>query len=115
MSNSGLRGPFPLTSTGIDKEVAKKSAGAYALGQTNDKDVFVVSYVGRSDDDVNARLKQHVTEWYPQFKYEYYSSAKAAFEKECNLYHDFDPPDNKIHPARPWDANWKCPRCGNFD
>lgn len=115
MANTGLRGPFPLTGSGVDKEVTKKSAGAYALGNTNDKGAFVVKYVGRSDDDVNARLKQHVPQSYTQFKYEYYSSAKAAFEKECNLYHDFNPPDNLIHPDRPDGTNWKCPQCNKFD
>jgi hypothetical protein len=111
MASSGLRGPFPLTIAGVDSAVTNTSAGAYALGQANNDGAFVVRYVGRSDDDVNARLKKHVPELYRQFKYEYYPSARAAFDKECNLYHDFHPRDSKIHPARPEDANWKCPRC----
>jgi hypothetical protein len=81
----------------------------------DDQKVFNVFYVGRSDTDVAGRLKQHAAEWYPQFFYEYYPSSKAAFEKECNLYHDFNPPDNKAHPARPQNSNWKCPRCKIFD
>lgn len=112
----GLRGPFPLTAGGVDNAVYSVCAGAYALGKMLDgQNVFGVHYVGRSDTDVNGRLKQHVVEWYPRFFYEYYSSPKAAFEKECNLYHDFNPPDNKVHPARPVNTYWKCPRCPIFD
>jgi hypothetical protein len=111
----GLRGPFSLTTGGIDNSVLSVSPGAYALGKmANDQSVFYVHYVGRSDTDVASRLKQHAPEWYPQFHYEYYSTPKAAFEKECNLYHDFKPPDNKVHPARQQGTDWKCPRCPIF-
>lgn len=113
MASSGLRGPYQLTMVGVDGAVATGKIGAYALGQT-DYSIFNISYVGRSDDDLNARLKQHVPKWYPQFKFDYFPSAKAAFDKECNLYHDFNPPDNDLHPARPQNSNWKCPRCNNF-
>jgi hypothetical protein len=115
MPNSGLRGPFSLTSAGIDSEVTRTSAGAYALGKTDDQNVFHIHYVGRADSDVATRLKAHVPKWYPQFKFEYYPSAKAAFEKECNLFHDFGPGDNEVHPARPQGASWTCPRCTALD
>lgn len=113
MSNSGLRGPYPLTKTGVEDEVTKALPGAYVLGRS-DTTAFRISYVGRADDDVRKRIRDHVPEPYPQFKYEYYPSPRAAFEKECNLYHDFTPPDNKAHPARPAGANWKCPVCSTF-
>ena len=114
MASSGLRGPFPLTDTGIDNNVTKTSPGAYALGYTNDENAFRISRIGRSDTDVNNRLHDYIDD-YKQFKYEYYASAKAAFEKECRLYHDFKPPDNKVHPARPNGTGWKCPVCNGFD
>lgn len=113
MASSGLKGSYALTESGIDANVTRTSAGAYALGRVKDE-TFLVSYIGRSDDDVNDRLKDHVDD-YDRFKYAYFPSPKAAFEKECNLYHDFDPPDNKIHPARPNNTNWSCPRCDKFD
>lgn len=116
MASSGLNGPYPLTNAGVEGAVKSVSPGAYALGSTNSSGgSFMIDYVGRSDDDVGARLKQHVPERYPQFKFGYFSSAKAAFEKECHLYHDFNPPDNKVHPARPRNTNWTCPRCRIFD
>lgn len=119
MANTGLKGPFPLTETGIDNEIGEISPGVYTLGHLNSDNAFVVSYVGRSDDDLNGRLKQWVgVKNYKVFKYDYFSSSKAAFEKECRLYHDFGGKqklDNDIHPARPKDTNWECPVCTIFD
>jgi|SRR6267154_3092945 len=111
MATSGLRGPFPLTVAGINNEVTKTSAGAYALGKVDNNGTFEIHYVGRSDDNVANRLLDHVQRWYPEFKYEYYSSGKTAFEKECSLYHDFSPPDNDIHPAKPAGTNHRCSVC----
>ena len=113
--STGLRGPYPLTTDGVTKSVTSTLPGAYALGFSDEKETFHVQYVGRSDDDVKARLLKHVPEPYRQFKFEYYASAKAAFEKECELYHDFPNDNNKLHPARPEGSYWKCPRCTTFD
>ncbi|MGA2980639.1 MAG: hypothetical protein ABSD76_13700 [Terriglobales bacterium] len=116
MADSGLHGPYSLTTDEIDKNVTKTSAGAYALDKNSDG-TFYVYYVGRDDKDVNDRLKDHVDE-YARFKFGYYTSAKAAFEKECTLFHDFGETkklDNKIHPARPDNSDWSCPGCDVFD
>jgi len=109
MPSTGLSKSFVLTTEKVDEVVTRKSPGTYALGYTDPNDnAFVVSRVGRSDSDLNDRLKDHVGK-YKRFKFGYSASAKAAFEKECTLYHDFDPPDNPIHPDRPNGTNWKCP------
>lgn len=113
MATSGLNGPYALTDETIDKTIANGSAGAYALGHS-DGGTFYISYVGRSDTDVNDRLHNWVGK-YNQFKFGYFGSAKAAFEKECGLYHNFTPPDNKVHPARPHNSNWSCPHCRILD
>jgi len=113
MASTGLKGSYPLTEKGISDAVQFKHPGAYALGAKRG-DTFYISRVGRSDGDVAARLRQYIGK-YAQFKFAYFPSAKAAFEKECHLYHDFDPPDNNIHPDRPNGANWTCPRCYLFD
>jgi hypothetical protein len=110
MASSGLSGPYALNDATIDKVVTKTSAGAYALGKVGANDTFHISYVGRSDGDVNKRLHDHVGK-YSQFKCDYFGSAKSAFEKECNLYHDFNPADNTVHPARPNGSSLTCPRC----
>lgn len=108
MASTGLNGPYVLTTEKIDDIITKKSPGTYALGRTDKEGFFRISRVGRSDSDVNGRLKNHVGD-YDRFKYGYSASAWAAFEKECTLYHDFTPPDNHIHPARPEGTSWKCP------
>ena len=113
MASSGLRGPYPLTEDGINENVTRRSPGVYALGYSKNRK-FHIKYVGRSDSDVGGRLHDHEGT-HSQFKFEYYASSKAAFEKECHLYHDFDPPENKIHPDRPAGKDWECPVCTIFD
>jgi hypothetical protein len=113
---NGLQGPFSLTPRGIDSAVTNTSAGVYVLGKVNDGDgEFQVRYVGRDDQDVKSSLRQHMADWYPQFFYKSCFSTKEAFEKECELYHKFNPPDNKAHPARNKNSDWTCPRCAVFD
>lgn len=114
MPSTGLNGPFILTSNKIDETVKKVSSGVYALGRVNDKKIFIIKYVGRSDDDLNDRLHDWVGE-YNHFKASYYNSVKAAFEKECSIYHDFgenEKLDNEIHPDRPDGTMLRCPICG---
>ena len=113
MASSGLRGPFSLTEDGISENVTHRSPGAYALGHTDNR-TFYIHYIGRSDSNVEKRLRDHKGAQ-PQFKYEYYPTSKAAFEKECHLYHDFGPPGNKRHPDRPDGRDWECPVCTIFD
>lgn len=115
MASLGMEGPFDLTNESIDRNITKTSAGNYALGYVTDG-TFYVRYVGRSDTDVNKRLKDHVGK-HKSFKYSYASSPKAAFEKECNNFHDFGEEkklENDIHPDRPKNSDWKCPRCKIF-
>ena len=112
MASSGLRGPFALITATIDGVVTKAFPGAYVLGWMDENRVFRIQYVGRADDDVNKSLKYCAPANYPQFKFEYYHSAEAAYRKECDLYHDFMPTDNVNHPARPNGSNLICLRCG---
>lgn len=117
MASLDMQGPFNLTNEEIDKQITKTSAGNYALGSVKDDGTFIVKYVGRSDTDLNARLKAHVGK-HPKFKYSYATSPKSAFEKECKNFHDFggtDSLENDIHPDRPANSGWKCPSCKTFD
>ena len=120
MASLNMEGPYRLTKEKIDEVVTRKSPGNYGLGYVRD-DIFYVCYVGRSDDDVNERLKQWVGEKsnrYTHFKFSYATSPKTAFEKECRNYHNFgksDKLDNEYHPQRPEETNWKCPVCDIFD
>ena len=120
MPNLGLKGSFDFNGPTIDAQISRTSPGNYALGYVNGN-IFYVLYVGRDDVDVNKRLHQHLYDSpnYKSFYWDYATSPKSAFEKECSNYHDFGGPEgklyNKIHPARPDGANWKCPRCGFFN
>lgn len=104
---------FPLNTQTINTVVTKTSSGAYALGRQIGY-AFYVDYVGRSDTDLAERLKFWIGR-YTHFQAGYYGSPLDAFIKECNLYHDFAGSlDNKVHPDRPNNSGWKCPRCYNF-
>lgn len=118
MPNTGLFGPFDLNNQNIDAKVGA-SIGAYALGRVNDQGTFVVKYVGRSDNDLNARLKNWVGD-YPSFKYGHFGNTKDAFSRECHMFHDFGGVtslDNSVHPARPSGASHRCSngQCSDLD
>jgi hypothetical protein len=116
MASLGMNGPYNLNNGAIEANVTKKSPGNYALGRKNEEGTFLVAYVGRSDSDVRERLKSWIGKTTkPLFKFCYSTSAKTAFEKECENYHDFNPPENDVHPDRPDGSNWECPRCDIFD
>lgn len=118
MASLEMSGPYALTCDQIDRVILVKSAGNYGLGYSSNSS-FTVLYVGRSDSDVNARLKCWVgNPRYSQFKFSYATSPKAAFEKECRNYHDFGGSqslDNEIHPQRPQGTDWRCPVCPVFN
>lgn len=114
MASPTLSSLIILKAEDIDKEIARTSAGVYALDATTDSG-FTFSYVGRSDTDVAGRLKKYVGTKYRFFKFAYCASSKSAFEAECELYHDQSPKDNVNHPDRPDGSGWKCPRCKKLD
>jgi hypothetical protein len=113
MAETGLQGPFPLKAPEINGEVTEKSAGVYALDRSHEDGPFHISYVGRSDTDLNARLHEHAGK-YKRFKYQYHGSPEEAFAKECGLYHEFNPPSTIAHPPRPLGSKWKCAHCKVF-
>jgi hypothetical protein len=112
-AKTGLSGPFRLSFDEIDAAVTRKSAGVYALGRADALGRFCVSHVGRSDSDIRARLLDFIGSE-ALFKYRYCSATQTAFEKECDLFHDFSPPGNRLHPDRPKGTTWRCPRCQIF-
>ena len=116
MPSLGMNGPYNLTEAIIDLNVGI-GPGNYGLGHVGEDGIFIVRYVGRSDTDLNSRLKDWVGK-YKQFKYSQTSSREEAFKKECKNFHDFDGVsglDNDIHPDRPDGRNLECPVCRIFD
>lgn len=113
MATLNMGSSYPLNNETIDRVITKTSAGNYALGYY-ENDTFYVFYVGRSDDDLNRRLKDWVGE-YTEFKFSYAASPKEAYVKECRNYHDFGGSQslqNRIHPDSPNGTNYRCPLCG---
>lgn len=76
MALNGLSGPYALSDSTIDAEVKERSAGVYLLDGRENGGGFSVSYVGRSDADVNNQLHVHVGR-YRRFKFRYYSRATS--------------------------------------
>ncbi len=114
MTALGMMGPFDLAPESIDANIPVTSPGNYALG-TVDGGTFYVSYIGRSDRDLNGRLKAWLEKRYTSFKFSYASSSREAFEKECVNFHEFGGVqilENNAHPDRPADSSWRCPICG---
>lgn len=81
MPDLGLNGPYALTTSKINEVVTRTSPGAYVLGKTNEG-TFYISYVGRADKDINARLKEHVGN-YSQFEYDYFFLRRQLLRKNA--------------------------------
>lgn len=118
MASTNLTGPYSLDDKTINDVITRVSPGTYVLGYIDTNNAFIVEYVGRSDSNVNERLHNWVDKGYQKFKFGYFDSPKAAFERECTIYHDFggasNKLDNKSHPDRPNNTNWQCPKCDIF-
>ena len=125
MGSLNMEGPFDFNINSIDINVNKVCGGNYALG-TEDKITsnFHVTYVGRSDSDLNNKLKKKLSQTKSivskfeqkniSFKYSYAFSPKEAFDKECYNYHSFvrsKKLTNNIHPEKPKDVSCMCPVC----
>jgi len=109
-----MTGSFPLTAAAVEQHVTADGPGAYALGFSWNN-VFTVQNVGRADDALRAALlAQADAGRYAAFKFVATANAHDAFERECELFHQFGGLrhlDNTAHPARPQGAGWKCPHC----
>lgn len=113
-------GPHALTSINVNG--LSEVSGSYVLGYAQG-DKSVGAYVGRSDDNLSARLRAHLPENETNacikdkgcdlFWYQYADGAKEAYEQECTEYHRVGNgyACNDIHPAKSGQS-WKCPVCG---
>lgn len=113
MTSLGMIGPLKLETDNIDKLIRAHSPGNFALGHIEGK-AFIVKRIGRSDFDLNKKLKDSIGS-YTHFKWSYASSAIEAFKKECQNYHDFggyDELDNNDHPVKPSGEYVLCEYCG---
>ena len=115
IQSTDIKGPYSLTSQKIAEVVGRTSGGNYTLGCVQENG-FCVLYVGRSDLDVAKQLQSWVSQHsrYKAFVFSYASSPRAAFDKECDDFHDYggtERLDNAEHPTQPVKTDWLCPRC----
>ena len=113
-AKTGLLGPYRLNFDAIGAAVTRDSAGVYALGHANPEGKFCINHVGRADSNVKSKLRDCIGSA-TLFKFLYLPTSKAAFERECELFHDLNPPGNRVHPGRAPGTSWECPRCRIFD
>ena len=104
-----MKGPFLLNGIDVYFHVPLTIYfGVYVITNSQNK----VLYVGRSDTNLQHRIKDHIGEKfdYHSFYYEEAYSRKDSYEKECYYWHKYLPRDNDIHPDHPDDMRYlKCP------
>ncbi len=114
MTNAGLLGPYRLSVDIIDATIVGNSPAGFALGHLDRSGRFCLSRVGRADSNLAASLRAFIgTEL--MFKFKYFHTSEEAFLKECELFHAFNPPGNRTHPARSAGTRWTCPQCVMFE
>ena len=104
-------GPHPLTDADICAHVSGSLAGAYVLGFTVADGIFDVDFVGRSAADLRQKLLLHTPYRHPEFLFTYCRNETEAYERECELYHEFHPRDNLVHPSAPLSSDLRCRIC----
>ena len=108
-----MNGPYDLSFDTLERVLSKGRRGVFSVGYVDREDRFRVQSVGRDDYDLRARLCELIGSS-AMFKFALINDSRAAFERECELFHDLRPPSNFIHPSRPSGTDWKCPRCVQF-
>ena len=116
MINLEMRGPFPLNSEEVRRQVLPNRIGNYAFGTINDEGIFLILYIGRSDTDLQTEIIARAAAYKQctHFMFSYANSTKEAFEKECKNFHECGGADgllNQIHPDKPNGTDYECPYC----
>jgi len=99
-----MEGPYPID----EASKAGPYIGVYLLSSDGE----AVEYVGRSDTDLGREIRQTATSRFTGIEYfwcEYSSSEMQAYKRECELYHEYEPHLNEVHPAVPPGTSWRCP------
>jgi len=108
---------YKLNIENIKKNIPNDSTGAYFLGYEKNKKFFI-KYIGRSDTRLRSRLIDHVKneeEEYTHFNYQITKTLLDAYKIECREWHNDFELDNKIHPRKPKNLDYKCPYCKKED
>jgi excinuclease UvrABC nuclease subunit len=115
-----MKGPYRLTELNV-KQYVPRMAGAYCLTYSGSDNRNIACYIGRSDNDLKSRLKNHLSpnevdlcikrKGADKFYFQETTSAREAYELECEWYHKYNPNCNNIHPDKTY-TSWACPVCG---
>lgn len=107
-----MSGWFSLGERAVVAHARRRWPGVYRLADTHG----IPRYIGRSDEDVQKRLLDHVrTGRYRFFWVEHIGTPDDAFHRECHLFHYYRRQlDNAIHPSRPKGCGDACPKCNQF-
>jgi hypothetical protein len=116
LSNSGLGKLMSLNEDTILREVDKcvgwSSSSVFVLGVIragiDGKPKFQIRWVKHVDGNLGVELRKHIGK-FKAFRFKFFRSTHTAFERECQIYHDFKPRQNTIHPTRPRHTKFKCP------
>ncbi|TAL67806.1 MAG: hypothetical protein EPN82_13280 [Bacteroidetes bacterium] len=105
----------------INRVIKPNKIGNYALGKIiieNQRHIFRVYYIGRSDTDLKTEIAKYLNEKteYHFFKFVYHTTEQQAYEHECKNFHLLKKRKekkyyNKIHPAKPQNSKICCPIC----
>lgn len=92
MASLNMVGPYLLTEHEINANVEFGRIGNYAFGYLNDKGVFIVRYVGRSDTNLHTKImlglidnKKNPAKYrYEWFKFSYADTPIEAYIVDTN-------------------------------
>ena len=121
---SGLGRPLPLKESTIQKEVDGSSdwssASVFVLGGirkgADGKLRFHIKKVSHVDGDLGKELRKFIGK-YSGFRFKFCRSTRNAYDKECEIYHNFKPIENIKHPVKPKNTKFYCSviNCTGFD
>ncbi len=100
-----------LTIENVEHSVSKNATGTYFLAKNVNSDIHL-KYIGRSDTRLRERLLNHVKIGkYTHFSFQLTNTIYEAYRIECREWHNAIDLDNKIHPKKPKNLNYRCPYC----
>ena len=115
ITTSGLGKPTPLEESAIleevDNSVDWSSASVFVLGGVrkgaDGKLRFQIKKVNHVDGDLGKELRKYIGK-YSGFRFKFFRSTRNAYDKECQIYHEFKPSKNIKHPTRPRNTKFLC-------
>ena len=114
-----MEGPFQLADPVIDAVVKRADAAVFLLRRIEEvpKYAYYRGFVGSctGDEDLAQSLRRWLDSDYRVFCFEYVESEDAAYERQCEMWHELGGPegklDNEAHPKPDGSNAVRCPLC----